>query len=363
MKHRARCSIGRAIAVVVAALLALTALPARATPNFPGAVQRTLGAVAAPDCSICHVNGRVGRGTVNTGFGTAMRARGLVLYDEGSLAGALAAMEVDRVDSDGDGVIDVDAIRRGNSPNGAGEAALPDETIPSYGCFGRVAPRRPSPDAVVPGLALVAFAVLAARRRGRGQRARPRAGVGPWLTLFALCAASGGASACASGAALAPRTPTRSAEIATPMKPIAPSAFETDLRAAGLDITKLPPFESLAPWQVRRVMGTFTRALGFACTDCHDRQDHRAPTRAKVVAVRMWNEMTRPYAALDGGGAVYCDSCHQGRGKFLDRSDKKALSAYMSDNYAGKLKRADGKDVECETCHGEPFEGKFLSTW
>jgi hypothetical protein len=81
------------------------------------------------------------------------------------------------------------------------------------------------------------------------------------------------------------------------------------------------------------------------------------------VTVRMWNEMTRPYSALEGGGAVYCDSCHQGQGQFLDRSDKGALSAYMSDNFTAKLKRADGKDVECETCHGDPFEGRFLSRW
>jgi len=352
MKLRAPPLSRVALALAATVALALAASPARATPNFPGAVKRILVASSAPDCSICHVGGRVGRGTVNTPFGTGMRARGLVLYDEGSLARALMAMEVDRVDSDGDSVIDVDAIRMGKSPNPA-EADLPDETIPTYGCIGSVAPASPRSESAL-AFGILALGILAVRRRRAG---------GPGLTaLLGICVAGAASAACASGASLAPRSELRSASLPQQMRPLAATAFEADLRGADLDPAKLPPFESLAPWQVRRVMSTFTRSLGLACTDCHDRQDHRASTRAKVVTVRMWNEMTRAYA-LEAGGAIFCDSCHQGQGRFLDRSDKKAIASYMSDNYSGKLRRLDGKDVECETCHGDPFDGKILAKW
>jgi hypothetical protein len=35
----------------------------------------------------------------------------------------------------------------------------------------------------------------------------------------------------------------------------------------------------------------------------------------------------------------------------------------MSENYTDKLKRRDGKDVECETCHGDPADPDFLAKW
>ena len=110
-------------------------------------------------------------------------------------------------------------------------------------------------------------------------------------------------------------------------------------------------------------MSTFSRSLGYACTDCHEQQDYRAPTRAKRIAARMWNDMVRPNV-LEGGGLLYCDSCHQGQGQILERSDKAAIATYMTDNYTEKLKRgAQKKDVECETCHGDPIDGRFLSKW
>jgi hypothetical protein len=105
-------------------------------------------------------------------------------------------------------------------------------------------------------------------------------------------------------------------------------------------------------------MGTFSRSLGYACTDCHDADDYRRPTHAKSVTVRMWNVFTRPYdAAL---GVLYCDSCHRGQGRFLDRRDKKVVSTYMIESYTDKLERHDGKEVECATCHGDPFEAHVL---
>jgi hypothetical protein len=340
-----------ALATLLAALSVATA--ARATPNFPGAIKDKLSAVAAPECAICHVSGRVGgRGTVNTPFGAAMRARGLVLYDEASLGTALAQIEKDGIDSDGDGTIDVDAVRMGKNPN-------PSSDVPMYGCVGRVSPAAPT-DSGLPALGILVLLAAAMIRR-RGMAALPNLQHSVLITAVMLAAVAG----CAlprSGVALAPRsgsvppTPPRMAALQV-------SAMGDDLRAAGLDPSNLPAFEALTSRQVRRVMGTFTRSLGYACTDCHEQQDYRAPTRAKRLAARMWNDMVRPNA-FEGSGALYCDSCHQGQGRFLDRSDKKAIAAYMSDNYTEKLKRGpEKKDVECETCHGDPMDPSFLAKW
>lgn len=356
----------RGVALVAAFVAVFAAAPrdASATPNFPAAIKTKLGAVESPDCSVCHVDGRTGRGTVNTAFGSSMRQRGLVAYDEGSLERALAAMEADRVDSDGDGTIDVDALRDGLDPNPV--SAFEDPTIPRYGCIGRVAPVGPPAGSTL-AVVLAALVMLAVRRR---------AGRLDASTLMVLAVGTATLAACVhpDAAALAPRTdvaPAVRSGVAPRMAPITPTAFEGELRAAGLDPHALPPFEALEPRQLRRLMSTFTRSLGFACTDCHDRADYRTSTRTKTISARMWNEMMRTYA-LDGGAAVYCDSCHHGQGAFLDRTDESAVSAFMSDNFAGMLRRSkpgappsapkDG-DVSCGTCHGDPFDGHFLAKW
>jgi hypothetical protein len=127
----------------------------------------------------------------------------------------------------------------------------------------------------------------------------------------------------------------------------------------GLDPLHLPPFEELSPKDRRRLMATFTRSLRYACTSCHDKDDYRLTTRQKEVSIRMWNEFTRPYSLSQG--PVFCDSCHRGQGTYLDRRDKKAVSNYMIESFTDKLVRKDGREVECGTCHGDPFEPKILS--
>ncbi|MBX3207937.1 MAG: hypothetical protein KF764_23020 [Labilithrix sp.] len=148
-----------------------------------------------------------------------------------------------------------------------------------------------------------------------------------------------------------------------PMKDVAPSTMAAKLRDIGLDPTALPPLNKLDAKTLRDVMNTFTKALGVQCSHCHEK-DFRAPTANKKIATHMWNDFTLALA-LDGepagGGALYCDSCHGGRAQFLDRRDLGALGAWMQDNYVDKLRRADGKDNTCDTCHGDPFEGKILS--
>jgi len=148
-----------------------------------------------------------------------------------------------------------------------------------------------------------------------------------------------------------------------PMKPIVASAMEAELREIGLDPKALPPLDKMDPAMLRKVMKPFTKALGVQCSHCHDTKSFKAPTPNKKIAARMWNDFVRGLAMSDGN-AVFCDSCHQGSATFLDRSSIPALSDWMSENYTGKLVRTDNKEHGCETCHGDPFEGKvFAKLW
>jgi uncharacterized protein (TIGR03382 family) len=148
---------------LVIALVLLGAAPAAlATPNFPGAIRANLGAVASPACAVCHAGGVTGRGTVTTPFGAAMRARGLVAYDETSLTAALAALTQDNVDSNGDGVADVDALKQGLDPNVGGSSG----PVPEYGCVGSVAGGTHGAG-VYAALAGVVLVALRRRRRAR----------------------------------------------------------------------------------------------------------------------------------------------------------------------------------------------------
>jgi hypothetical protein len=167
----------------------------------------------------------------------------------------------------------------------------------------------------------------------------------------------------ASGTAAPPASGSVAPPVKPPvvMKPIVPSAMAADLAAIGLDPKKLPPLDKIEPQKLRKVMKTFTKALGVQCSACHDADDFKAATPKKAVATRMWNDFSRGLTFADGS-PLYCDSCHQGRMESLDHADKKALSKWMQGEFVDKVKRVDGKEHGCETCHGDPFEGPFLDT-
>jgi hypothetical protein len=113
----------------VFALMALSARAVFATPNFPAAIQRDLSLSYSPQCSLCHVGGNTSASAVQTPFAKAMKARGLVAYDETALQAALDQMTQGRVDSNGNGVSDVDELRAGTDPNlGSGQEPV------TYGC-------------------------------------------------------------------------------------------------------------------------------------------------------------------------------------------------------------------------------------
>lgn len=158
------------------------------------------------------------------------------------------------------------------------------------------------------------------------------------------------------------------------MKPLAaavdPSIVST-LTAAGLDVNALPPtLDAIAKdeTKIKAVMRTFTRALGVECSACHaqgegGKLDFSVATEATKVSAKMWSELVVKLATKDGG-AVYCDTCHEGKKDFIDRKASEAsLGKWMRDNFVGKLSRKGGGDVACATCHGEPFRGPFLDDW
>jgi len=165
-------------------------------------------------------------------------------------------------------------------------------------------------------------------------------------------------------------TPTPTPEVIELKAPI-PSALVADLQALGLDATNLPPIEKLEPKTLRGVMKLLAKSLGAKCGDCHTSSgegprtdsmgvDFAAPTRRKKIAAKMWDEFVAKLSLQ--GQALFCDSCHQGRIKQLDRSDKKALGKWMDANFAQKLVRKDGKDEACESCHVD-WDMTFLVKW
>jgi len=106
---------------------------AGATPDFPAAIARDLHLSAPPACTICHATDAGGSGTVVKPFGKYMVSRGLVPFDETSLANALAAAAGENHDSDGDGISDIEALQRGLDPNGS-SGKVPAVPDPTFGC-------------------------------------------------------------------------------------------------------------------------------------------------------------------------------------------------------------------------------------
>ena len=166
-------------------------------------------------------------------------------------------------------------------------------------------------------------------------------------------------SSSAATATVAP--PVASAIVPLEMKPPMASAMVADLQALGLDAKNLPPIEKLEPKTLRGAMKLIARSLGAKCTDCHVDGDFAASTRDKKIAAKMWDEFVGKLT-MQGGAPLFCDSCHQGRFKLLDRGDKKALGKWMDASFVAPMTRKDGKTQECESCHVD-WNMTFLTSW
>lgn len=135
-----------------------------------------------------------------------------------------------------------------------------------------------------------------------------------------------------------------------------------ELAGKGIKAETLGPLNEIKDRRVLlAVMDTFTRALGVRCSWCHIESDYSAGTARKAVAAFMWDAFVAQLQLVDGS-PLYCDSCHHQSTVFLRRdvSDKLALAKYMQTEYVDSLRRRDGASHGCATCHGTPFNPRFL---
>ncbi|HEY4105489.1 MAG TPA: hypothetical protein VGM44_16435 [Polyangiaceae bacterium] len=163
--------------LIGAALLALCAIarPAHASSDYPPALKDALDKEfpdvnhCVPLCTACHKTTQGGPGNINV-FGSTLERSdiGLVQGDASRVAPAIhnLALAMPPIDSDGDGVSDIDEINTGDSPSIAGPAGdsqfCPDTT---YGCGAHIAARPPSDGWSLIPAGLVALGLLAVRRR------------------------------------------------------------------------------------------------------------------------------------------------------------------------------------------------------
>lgn len=141
-------------------LLISTIAAAAASSVYPDELAADVGVSCDPvPCTLCHSTAFGGGGTVTQPFGQAMMTAGLRGgEDVDGLLAALDRVEADGVDSDDDGVPDLEALAANLDPN-TGEG-LCGELTPVYGCLSHTS------SAPLGWLAMLPL-VLLVRRRAR----------------------------------------------------------------------------------------------------------------------------------------------------------------------------------------------------
>ncbi len=148
--------------LATAFLLALPRL-ALADPTYPAEIQSHLGLTYTPPCTLCHSTNAGGLGTVVTLFGESMRAEGLTT-DISTLDPALDALgKAPAVDSNDDGVPDIQQLKDGFDPSTGASLKVQQE---QFGCGAHIAQR----GADSSGQALVVLGLVSLVL---GRRARP----------------------------------------------------------------------------------------------------------------------------------------------------------------------------------------------
>jgi hypothetical protein len=132
------------------------------------------------------------------------------------------------------------------------------------------------------------------------------------------------------------------------------------VKKLGVDISKSRDLAKIPVQTKKKLMPFFQKSLGFdACTGCHVDGDFKKDTRNMKITREMWEHFVADMRD-EKGGHIFCDSCHVGSAKNLNRDDKDAIKKFMEDEYEHKLTRADKKENECGTCHGDTMELKII---
>jgi hypothetical protein len=176
-------------------------------------------------------------------------------------------------------------------------------------------------------------------------------------------------SAAPTGAAPAPSAAPSGAPTSAPVAPKPPvslgnntpiqaSKLLDEVRKLGVDTAK--PLSAMSVQKKKKLMPFFVKALGYeSCTGCHVEGDYEKVTRNIKVTRQMWDHFVVNLRDAQGG-ALFCDSCHNGKAKSLDRASMEGLQRIMETDYQGKLTRADKKPHDCSTCHGAGPEPKII---
>jgi hypothetical protein len=139
--------------------------------------------------------------------------------------------------------------------------------------------------------------------------------------------------------------------------PVQASALLAEVKKAGVDPGKNPVLEKMSTADKKKVMPFFVKALGYKdCTGCHaSLSDYKTVTHNMQLARGMWDHFIA-YGRDKSDGVMFCDSCHAGSAKILNRADRDGVKKFMESDYVGKIHRADKKEMECTTCHGDKME-------
>jgi hypothetical protein len=167
------------------------------------------------------------------------------------------------------------------------------------------------------------------------------------------------------GSAPSPSAPPAASMPAT-NTPLQPSKLIAAVKEAGIDLNKPPKFDKIPDGTKKKLMKSFVTALGYSgCNGCHQGDatgavaDYKVSTRNMKIAKKMWDEFVVAHRD-EKKGAIFCDTCHVGNAKILNRADKKAVSEFMDSNYKDRLKLANKKDNDCATCHGDSMETHII---
>jgi hypothetical protein len=154
-------------ALLLSAGLILATDRASASSVYPTEVEEALMLSAPPACTLCHNSDVGGDGTVVTPFGRSMIQLGATGdNNRATLREALLESDDQGVDSDVDGVTDLDEIRAGEDPNDNPDpGAFEDLPLPEHGCAVSVTRVNTDPAAITLFFLLVGLACT--RRRSR----------------------------------------------------------------------------------------------------------------------------------------------------------------------------------------------------